>query len=72
MVTTIQIPIELKNELDSLKSNPKMSYASLLSELVKNEKRRKRDFLLREYAQKYNEVSLAESKEWESADLDWD
>jgi predicted CopG family antitoxin len=67
MATTIQLPIELKNELDKLKE-PKMSYADLIKSLIKKERKRQEHLLLREYCEKYNKESLEEVKEWSSTE----
>lgn len=71
MATTIQIPVELKKELDSL-NDSNLSYAKFLKKLIENEKKRRNKLLLREYAQKYGEESLKEVKEWESTEIDWE
>jgi len=67
MATTIQLPIELKNELDKLKE-PKMSYADLIKSLIMKEKKRQEHLLLKEYCEKYNKESLEEVKEWSSTE----
>lgn len=70
MATTIQLPIELKKELDQIKK-PKMSYAEIIEELIKQHKKRENNFLLQDYAEKYGKESVEEVNEW-SATETWD
>ena len=72
MATTIQLPMELKCELDTLKDNSRMSYAELLKKLVQNEKKRRNELLLIEYGLKYGDDSVKEVKKWESTEKEWD
>lgn len=72
MITTIQIPIDLKKELDDLKSNKKNSYATVLKQLIFNEKKRRNALLLREYGIKYGEESKDEVNEWIETEIDWE
>lgn len=72
MVTTIQLPVDLKKELDSLKSDSNMTYADVLKRLVENEKKRRNELLLEDYGSKYGETSVSEVKEWKATEKDWD
>jgi predicted DNA-binding protein len=71
MVTTIQIPIELKKELDILKKDRKITYAQLLKELIIKEKKQQEQLLLKEYAIKYGEKSNEEILEWQNTEKTW-
>jgi predicted DNA-binding protein len=71
MATTIQLPIELKKELDLLKDNSKMTYAELLKKMIENEKKNRNQLLLKDYAKKYGKVSLKETKEWKNTEIEW-
>lgn len=71
MVTTIQLPIEVKQELDNLKTDSKMSYAQLIKELVEKEKKRKNDLLLMDYGKKYSTENKKEVNEWKETSNEW-
>jgi predicted DNA-binding protein len=71
MVTTIQIPIELKKELDMLKKDRKITYAQLLKELIIKEKKQQEQLLLKEYAIKYGGKSNEEILEWQNTEKTW-
>ncbi|MFT4326660.1 MAG: hypothetical protein ACMXYK_04115 [Candidatus Woesearchaeota archaeon] len=70
MATTIQLPVDLKQELDALKKNAKDSYADVLRALIKNEKKRETALLIKEYGQKYGKQNLKEVNEWSCEDWD--
>ena len=72
MVTTIQIPIDLKKDLDSLKKEKKMTYAQIIEKLIASEKKRQNELLLREYGKKYGVESVKEVREWNSTEPDWE
>jgi predicted CopG family antitoxin len=72
MVTSIQISEELKRELDLLKQGQKKSYGDLLCDMIKREKRRNEQMLLKEYALKYGDESRREVNEWKDLDSEWD
>jgi len=69
MITTIQLPKELKDKLDGLKEKKSESYADILARIIKREEKLKRMQLFEEYGQKYGEESRKEVNEWE--DNDW-
>ena len=72
MATTIQIPTDLKQELDTLRDENTKSYAQLLRDLVKKEKQHREQLLLKEYAVKYGKQSQKEVAEWQGTETEWE
>jgi len=73
-ITTIQIHDETKNQLDGRKENSKESYEEVILKLIDSAEKQKRAdtaLLIEGYKEMYKE-SLKITKEWSTADLDWD
>ena len=73
MITTIQLHEEVKKDLDRLKES-KESYEEAVIRLIANyekQKRQKSDALIEGYKEMAEE-SAKITKEWSSADKEWD
>jgi len=74
MVTSIQIHEKVKRELDELKKSGKESYEDVIFQLieaVEKQKRTRSELLIQGYKEMAEE-SINITKDWSTAEKDWD